>query len=541
MFRSYFFLNRTIAEANREFQGNKVISFFSQEKDKLIVELIKEETNVFLEISVNPGFPYFNFRSNYNRAKKNTIDFYHDYNNQKIISFQIADDDRIIKIKLEKSELYFAIRGKYTNVYLIDNNKVFEFKKSNERTETDFLNEVENKNFIENFIERIFDIEDDVNDLLNNLRKKYPFIGREIIKEVKARISSEDEVIETLHNILNEIKKDNPTVFIDENTKEVNLGFENFQSIPFTHKDVFDNIFPALSFFLKNNFYLTEEAKNEKIILKHLDRELGKISSKMNSLKTRIEKGSREEEYKKIGNLILINLTNMHAGMEFVELKNIYENSDPVKIKLDKKLSPKQNADLYFDKSKSERINFKKSKELFMNAKEEYDNLISIKSKLNVIKELEDYKKIMKDLKIKDIDSTSKKDELKSKFRHYIIENKYHVFVGKDSRNNDLLTTKFAKQNDYWFHARSVPGSHVVLRVDNAKEGIPKNILKKAAAIAGFYSKSKTSSLAPISYTQKKYVVKKKGMEPGKVALMKEDVILVKPEIPKDVEFAEVE
>ncbi len=313
--------------------------------------------------------------------------------------------------------------------------------------------------------------------------------------------------------------------FIDESTKEINLGFEKFQSIPFSQKEVFDDTFSALSFFLKNNFYLTEESKKEKIILKYLDRELGKISSKMNNLKSRIEKGNREEEYQKIGNLILINLNNIRAGMESVELHDIYENSELVNVKLDKKLSPKQNADLYFNKSKSERINFKKSNELFKKAKEEYDKLIKIKSQLKEIKELEDYRKIMKELKIKDSETTNKKDELKSKFRHYIIENKYHVFVGKDSRNNDLLTTKFAKQIDYWFHARSVPGSHVVLRVENAKEGIPKNILKKAAAIAGFYSKSKTSSLAPVSYTQKKYVVKKKGMEPGKVALMKEDVI----------------
>jgi predicted ribosome quality control (RQC) complex YloA/Tae2 family protein len=94
------------------------------------------------------------------------------------------------------------------------------------------------------------------------------------------------------------------------------------------------------------------------------------------------------------------------------------------------------------------------------------------------------------------------------------------------------LTTKFAKQNDYWFHARSVSGSHAVLRVENYKEGIPKPILKKAASIAAYHSKAKTSKLTPVSYTLKKYVVKRKGMEPGKVNLLKEEVLLVTPEIP---------
>ncbi len=214
MFRSYFFLNRIISEANRNYKGFKAVSFFSQEKDKLIVELNKDEKNVFLEISVNPGFPYFNFRSNYNRAKKNTIDFYKDYINQRILSFQIADNDRIIKTNLENSDLYFAVRGKYTNVYLIDDDKIFEFKSIEEKIEIDFRNEVKEKNFIDNFIERYFVIED-VPDILNHLRKKYPFIGREIITELKTRISSEnkDEVIETLDNILREIQNDKPAVF----------------------------------------------------------------------------------------------------------------------------------------------------------------------------------------------------------------------------------------------------------------------------------------------------------------------------------------
>ena len=131
----------------------------------------------------------------------------------------------------------------------------------------------------------------------------------------------------------------------------------------------------------------------------------------------------------------------------------------------------------------------------------------------------------------------SPKDELKDKFRQYKIENKYLLFVGRDSKNNDLLTIKFAKQNDYWFHARSVPGSHVVLRIENTKEVVPKNVLKKAASIAAYHSKAKTSGLAPVSYSLKKYVVKKKGMEPGKVALLKEEVLLVKPEIPEGCEY----
>jgi len=140
-------------------------------------------------------------------------------------------------------------------------------------------------------------------------------------------------------------------------------------------------------------------------------------------------------------------------------------------------------------------------------------------------------------LKINRTAGNSKMEE-RTSFKHYILHGQYHVFVGKDSRNNDELTTQFAKQNDLWFHARGVAGSHVVLRVDNTKEAVPKNIIKEAAALAAYYSKAKTSGMAPVSYTFRKYVHKKKGLDPGQVILSKESVVLVKPEIPKECEPA---
>ncbi|RPI74427.1 MAG: DUF814 domain-containing protein [Ignavibacteriales bacterium] len=143
----------------------------------------------------------------------------------------------------------------------------------------------------------------------------------------------------------------------------------------------------------------------------------------------------------------------------------------------------------------------------------------------------------MKELKLNREEKKKQGDDLKSKFKHYVILDKYNVYVGKDSKNNDLLTMKFAKPNDYWFHARSVSGSHVVLKNENPKEGIPKNILKITASLAAYHSKAKTSGMAPVSYTQKKYVTKRKGMETGKVALTKEEVLIVRPEIPKECKY----
>ena len=227
-------------------------------------------------------------------------------------------------------------------------------------------------------------------------------------------------------------------------------------------------------------------------------------------------------------------LANIHLLKEKKEhiIVTDYLSDKEVKIKLNPKIQPKQNVDWYFEKSKDERISYGKSKELHQSTKDYYSNLLKLRDEFEASSNVNSLTAIKKKLNIKTANQSGKKLEDKIKFRHYLIDGKYHVYVGRDSKSNDLLSTKFAKQNDYWFHARGLPGSHVVLRTDNPKEGVPKNIIKKAASITGFYSKAKTAGTAPVAYTFGKYVYKKKGMEPGQVIVTKEKVLLVKPEIP---------
>ena len=209
--------------------------------------------------------------------------------------------------------------------------------------------------------------------------------------------------------------------------------------------------------------------------------------------------------------------------MNKIELEDFYNEGKSTIIKLDPKLSPQKNVNWYFEKAKNEKKSLTKSLQLAKETSKKFNALEKTKEKIEKAATIKDYNSIMKELKIKN--ETRKSQE------------KYRVYVGKDSKSNDLLTLKFAKQNDYWFHARAVSGSHVVLKNDNPKEGMPKNILKLAASIAAYHSKAKTAGMVPVSYTQKKYVVKKKGMEAGKVALLKEEILIVKPEINEKCEY----
>ena len=293
----------------------------------------------------------------------------------------------------------------------------------------------------------------------------------------------------------------------------------------------------AFNQFLIKKYQYEEKNSKLKKVISFLDKELKKISSRLNNLLVVIEKGSQEEQLNKIANLLLINLNKIHPGLSEIEVDDIYSPDSKVKIKLDAKFSPQKNVDRYFEKSRDSKINFEKSSKLYLTTKNEYEKLQLYQEQLDKNPTLEDINKIMKELKIKDEERHNYQEDISSKFKHYLIEKKYHVFVGKDSINNDLLTTRFAKQNDFWFHARSVSGSHVVLRIDNTKEVVPKSILKKVASLAAYHSKAKTAGIVPVSYTLKKYVNKRKSQPAGQVSLLKEEVLLVKPEIPSDADY----
>ncbi|MCH7964878.1 MAG: DUF814 domain-containing protein [Bacteroidetes bacterium] len=537
MIKNYFYLNKFVIEAGKILRGKKVYNIFTQEKDKLILEFGEEDEKMFLEMYVNPGQPHINIRTSYSRAKKNTIDVFPEACGQIISSIKIAIDDRIIKIDLNSAALFFTIRGKYTNVLFIDDdNTISSFKKLDEDSLNDLSQEILSKNYISSFNNLNVKLESD--DYYFDIKKKYPIIGNEIIKEAKRRDKSDDENKSLiLEKVLNEIIEIQPTVFIDDNSGEIHLAPETFDVFEHTEKKSFDTLIEAQTFFLSKKRFISEKLRLLKLITKQLERELKKTVNKLNKLNTVVQRESKEEEYNRLGNLLLVNISKIKRGMDSIEVENIYGSNEIIKIKLNPKLPPKKNIDNYFNKSKSEKISIEKSKELLVQTKIKFNELKKTEKILKSIDDLKELKEIMKKMKIKDKDYVESKDDIKLKFKHYIIDDKYNVYVGKDSKNNDLLTTRFAKQNDFWFHARSVSGSHVVIRVENTKEAIPKSVLKKVAALAAYHSKAKTAGIVPVTYTYKKYVIKKKGYPVGTVHLLREDVLLVKPEIPKGCEF----
>jgi predicted ribosome quality control (RQC) complex YloA/Tae2 family protein len=119
------------------------------------------------------------------------------------------------------------------------------------------------------------------------------------------------------------------------------------------------------------------------------------------------------------------------------------------------------------------------------------------------------------------------------KLRTYHLPGGWTVWVGRTDADNDRLSLKLAAPNDWWFHVRSMPGSHVVLR-SSADTEPSRDTLKQAAAIAAYHSKARDGGVVPVSATLARYVTKPRGAKPGTVQIRKEIVLKVRPALPED-------
>jgi predicted ribosome quality control (RQC) complex YloA/Tae2 family protein len=534
MYKNYFYLLRCVKELNVIIREKRIEEAYSQEKDKLFLSVpTGGNPDSHLIISADQHHPSLIFKSEHHKAKKNSFNFCP----QKFPAFfetaDIASAERVIRINLNNGKLIFMIRGGQSNVFFIDNESVIiPFKKivpgkkeslSKELTGFDFISTDED---LEKFLQMLYAMDGDA-------LKKFPPIGKEIIGEAERRNGS---FTENLAEVVNEVLSGPIAVFYDDETGKLRFIPAGFKSVKIPPESaVFESYNPALENYFRVLYTGSNKRNTRREIEKHLSAEFEKLSDKLNNLKAFLGAGSKEEFYKKCADLLLMNISSLRKGMKDTVLTEV-ESGEKVKIMLDEKLSPRQNINSYYDKSRNAKIGYSKSSELYDLALKEYSGLLRIRERFEGTNDEEKLIAIRKELKMKTQESSQNKNEDKGSFRHYLIEGKYHLYVGKDSRNNDLLTTRYARQNDYWFHARSVSGSHVVLKVENVKEPVPKSILQKAAAVTAFYSKAKTSKLAPVTYTLKKYVIKNQRHNPGEVTLTKENVLLVKPEIPRDCE-----
>ena len=226
----------------------------------------------------------------------------------------------------------------------------------------------------------------------------------------------------------------------------------------------------------------------------------------------------KREKYKIWGELIHTYGYGVPEGAKSMQALNYYTNEE-VTIPLDPTLSAQENAKKYFDKYGKLKRTEEALKEQLEETRSEIDHLESISNALDIALAESDLAQIKEELAecgyIKKHYDRKKgqKMQAKSKPFHYVTEDGYDIYVGKNNFQNDELTFKFATGNDWWFHAKKMAGSHVVVRTRDGE--LPDRTFEEAGRLAAWYSKGRTAPKVEIDYIQKKHVKKPAGAKPG--------------------------
>ena len=224
----------------------------------------------------------------------------------------------------------------------------------------------------------------------------------------------------------------------------------------------------------------------------------------------------KRETYRIYGELLNTYGYSAKPGDKSIQVINYYTN-EPLTIPLDETLNATENAKKYFDKYQKYKRTYEALSTLTEEVKNEIVHLESILTSLDIALREEDLVQIKEELVQSGYirrKGNAKKERVTSKPFHYISSDGFHMYVGKNNLQNDELTFKFATGNDWWFHAKGMPGSHVVVKLDGAAQ-LPDRTFEEAGRLAAYYSKGREQEKVEIDYIQKKHVKKPAGAKPG--------------------------
>ena len=248
-----------------------------------------------------------------------------------------------------------------------------------------------------------------------------------------------------------------------------------------------------------------------KIVQTALERNIKKYDLQLRQM----EDTEKRDTYRIYGELLTAYGYSVPAGAKYAAVNNYYTGED-ITIPLDSQLSAIDNAKKYFEKYNKLKRTYEALTTLIVQVKEEIQHLESISNSLDIALKEEDLIQIKEELietgyvKRK---GTSKKQRFTSKPFHYLSSDGFHMYVGKNNFQNEELTFKIASGNDWWFHAKSVPGSHVIVKTEGRE--LTDLAYEEAGRLAAYYSKARDQEKIEIDYTLKKNVKKPAGSKPG--------------------------
>lgn len=271
-----------------------------------------------------------------------------------------------------------------------------------------------------------------------------------------------------------------------------------------------------------------KSADLRRVVTTLLERNIKKYDIQLKQLKD----SEKKDKYKVYGELINTYGYGVEKGAKSFEADNYY-TGEKITIPLDDTLTPLENAKKYFDKYQK----LKRTEEAVSvqaeETRKEIEHLESIKTSLDIAVLEEDLAQIKEEMVasgyIKKKGNSKRKEKITSRPFHYVSSDGFHMYVGKNNIQNEELTFKFANGGDYWFHAKKMPGSHVIVKTEGKE--LPDRTYEEAAALAAFYSKGREQEKVEVDYVIRKEVKKPAGSPLGFVVYYTNYSMVIKPDI----------
>lgn len=562
MISNYYTLRFLAADLDVRLQGCEITEIFCQSKNELQIALTTEGEQRFLTVSCEPSMNYVFLRSQVNRAKKNSVDVLRLLRGRVIRHVSIKTGDRELIVECSgEVRLLIRLFGSKSNVLLVNDRNVIA---------DSFLNAKELRGCVVPRFEeeRSFEVHGAL-DFRRELRsigsillpaaikKLSPLLPATLIHEVCHRAGVQDQKVvaeisdseidrlyKSYHALLQELGSTSGARLYFPNGLPVTFSIVDLEHLHGAEVESFDSVHDAIRVFVGKSRKQKSVLQEKESLLHFLRQGAERAERTLQKMEQETETLHRATQYERYGKLVMANLPRLSKGMKEFEVEDVFSRDrNQLLIRLDPKLTPAQNAGHYFDKAKKARAGVEEKLERQEGIRERWELLREL---LDRVSDLQTYDQLaefttasggqLSKLGYKGPAGDTKEKREEAPFRTFTVSGGFQVWVGKSSENNDLLTLKYARPNDLWFHTRGSSGSHVVLRTGTGKGEPSRRAMEETASIAAFYSKMKNAKNVPVAMTERKYVRKPRGAPAGTVTIEREKLLFVNPGLPGEVE-----
>ena len=567
-------IHALVNELNTKLSGGRLNKIAQTEKDEILCTIKAPGGQLRLLLSVNPTLPLAYITSS-NKPAPLTAPMFcmllrKHINNGRIIEITQPGLERIICIKIEHLDelgdlctkyLIVELMGKHSNIIFTDENHVILDSIKRIHAGLSSVREVlpGRDYFIPNTANKRNPLDINRNDFVADIKSGSGIIGKSVYRtytgispvlaeEICERAGidsalpvsdlSDDELLHLgtiFCNLMDDVKSCNFDYNIYYDDKRIPFEYSVVPFIMFSKYECksFEDASDMLETYYaeKNNHTRIHQksADLRQLINTILERDYKKYDLQLKQL----EDTKKRDKYKIYGELLNVYGYDIEEGATSAILLNYYNNEE-IEVPLDKDLSPHENSKKYFDKYNKLKRTHEALSELITGTRKEIEHLESILISLDIATDYDDLLQIREELALsgytrKNGQSNNKMRHIKSKPLHYLSSDGYDIYVGKNNIQNEELTFKLANGNDWWFHAKGIPGSHVIVK--SGGDELPDRTFEEAAALAAYYSKGKNQEKVEIDYVEKKAVKKVNGSAPGFVIYHTNYSMIISPDI----------